>query len=55
MVGCPRCGNEAEYVAGECFVLVDCDLCMDRIEVGDLDLLAPPPTRVALEATADAV
>ena len=28
----------AEYVAGEVFVLVWCDLCGELIEVGDLDL-----------------
>ena len=38
MLECPRCGNEAEYVAGEAFVLVWCGFCADVIEVGDLDL-----------------
>ncbi|HEX8862181.1 MAG TPA: hypothetical protein VGC06_24415 [Actinomycetes bacterium] len=38
MVECPRCGNVAEYVAGEAFVLVWCGSCVDLIEVGDLVL-----------------
>jgi hypothetical protein len=40
MLECPRCGNEAEYVAGEVFTLVWCGFCADVIEVGDLDLRA---------------
>jgi hypothetical protein len=52
MVQCPRCGNEAEYVAGEVFVLVWCGLCADLIEVGDLNLQPAPSTDVgALAAT----
>jgi hypothetical protein len=46
MVQCPRCGNEAEYVAGEVFLLVWCSLCADLIEVGDLDLQPVPSTDV---------
>jgi hypothetical protein len=42
MVQCPRCGNQAEYVAGEVFVLVWCGFCADLIEVGDLDLRTAP-------------
>ncbi|HZD01671.1 MAG TPA: hypothetical protein VFA46_16200 [Actinomycetes bacterium] len=38
MVECPRCGNQAEYLSGEAFVLVWCDFCLDIIEVGGLDL-----------------
>lgn len=44
MVECPRCGNEAEYVAGEVFVLVWRGLCADLIEVGDLALHPVPAT-----------
>ncbi len=40
MLECPRCGNEAEYLAGEVLVLVWCGFCADAIEVGDLDLRA---------------
>jgi hypothetical protein len=43
MVECPRCGHDAELVAGEAFVLVWCELCTDLIEVGDLDLQPSPP------------
>lgn len=43
MVECPRCGQEAEFVAGEIFVLVWCDSCTDLIEVGDLALQPTPP------------
>jgi hypothetical protein len=35
MLECPRCGNEAEYLAGEVLVLVWCGFCADVIEVGD--------------------
>jgi hypothetical protein len=38
MLECPRCGNEAEYLAGEVFVLVWCGFCDDVLEVGDLEL-----------------
>jgi hypothetical protein len=38
MLECPRCGQEAEYLAGRSFVLVWCDFCDDLIEVGDLVL-----------------
>jgi hypothetical protein len=44
MLECPRCGNEAEYVAGEVFVLVWCGFCDDVIEVGDLELHTAAPT-----------
>jgi hypothetical protein len=46
MLECPRCGNAAEYVAGEVFVLVWCGFCADVIEVGDLDLRAAASTVV---------
>ncbi len=38
MVECPRCGNQAQYLSGEGFVLVWCDFCLDIIEVGGLEL-----------------
>lgn len=44
MLECPRCGNEAEYLAGEAFVLVWCGFCDDVIEVGDLELRTVAPT-----------
>lgn len=47
MVECPRCGHDAELVAGEALVLVWCELCTDLIEVGDLDLQLSPPAGVA--------
>ena len=43
MLECPRCGNEAEYLAGEVFVLVWCGFCDDVIEVGDLELHTVAP------------
>ncbi len=45
MLECPRCGNEADYVAGEVFTLVWRGLCSDVIEVGDLDLHADFPSQ----------
>jgi hypothetical protein len=44
MVERPRCGNEAEYVAGEVFVQVWCGFCADFIDVGDLALHTALPT-----------
>jgi hypothetical protein len=45
MLECPRCGNEADYVAGEVSTLVWRGLCSDVIEVGDLDLHADFPSQ----------
>ena len=54
MLACPRCGNQAEYVASEVFVLVWCGFCADLIEVGDLDLRAAAATVPGgMAATAD--
>ena len=39
MASCPRCGNDAEYLAGEVFSLFRCEFCGDDIDAADL---APP-------------
>ena len=36
MVICPRCGNDAEYLADEAFVLIRCEFCGDVIDATDL-------------------
>jgi hypothetical protein len=40
MLTCPRCGNEAEYLADEVFPLVRCEFCGDDIDAADLTLQA---------------
>jgi hypothetical protein len=32
MVTCPRCGNDADYLADEPFSLIRCDFCGDDID-----------------------
>ncbi|HKQ01068.1 MAG TPA: hypothetical protein VJ735_12130 [Actinomycetes bacterium] len=32
MVSCPRCGNDAEYLADEPFSLIRCEFCGDDID-----------------------
>jgi ribosomal protein S27E len=36
MLTCPRCGNEAVYLADEVFPLVRCEFCGDDIDAADL-------------------
>ncbi|HEV8166106.1 MAG TPA: hypothetical protein VGR74_16980, partial [Actinomycetota bacterium] len=36
MVTCPRCGNDAEYLADDTFVLIRCEFCGDDIDAADL-------------------
>jgi hypothetical protein len=36
MVTCPRCGNDADYLADEPFSLIRCEFCGDDI---DADLI----------------
>jgi hypothetical protein len=36
MVTCPRCGNDAEYLADEPFSLIRCEFCGDDIDAADL-------------------
>jgi hypothetical protein len=36
MVTCPRCGNDAEYLADEPFSLIRCEFCGDDIDATDL-------------------
>jgi uncharacterized protein (DUF983 family) len=36
MVTCPRCGNDAEYLADDTFVLIRCEFCGDDIDATDL-------------------
>ena len=38
MVTCPRCGNDAEYLAGDAYVLIRCAFCGDDIDATDLVL-----------------
>ena len=38
MVTCPRCGNDADYLADEPFSLSRCDFCGDDIDAADLNL-----------------
>ena len=40
MLTCPRCGNEAEYLADEVFPLIRCGFCGDDIDAADLALQA---------------
>jgi hypothetical protein len=40
MLTCPRCGNEAEYLADEIFPLVRCEFCGDDIDAAGLALQA---------------
>jgi len=53
MIQCPRCGGEADYLAGDAFVLVRCDFCDDVIEIGDLVLAGAPPVFPAWPVSAD--
>jgi hypothetical protein len=39
MAICPRCGNDAELLAGDAFSLLYCEFCGDTIDATDL---APP-------------
>ena len=32
MFGCPRCGNDAVYLADEVFSLIRCEFCGDAID-----------------------
>jgi len=32
MFGCPRCGNDAVYLADEAFSLIRCEFCGDDID-----------------------
>ena len=32
MFGCPRCGNDAVYLADEVFSLIRCEFCGDDID-----------------------
>ena len=32
MFGCPRCGNDAVYLADEVFSLIRCEFCDDAID-----------------------
>jgi uncharacterized protein (DUF983 family) len=36
MVTCPRCGNDAEYLDDDAFVLIRCEFCGDDIDAADL-------------------
>jgi hypothetical protein len=36
MVTCPRCGNDADYLADEPFSLIRCDFCGDDIAAAAL-------------------
>jgi hypothetical protein len=36
MVTCPRCGNDAKYLADDAFVLIRCEFCGDDIDATDL-------------------
>ncbi|HEU4900329.1 MAG TPA: hypothetical protein VFX88_22605 [Actinomycetota bacterium] len=38
MVTCPRCGDDAEYLADDTFVLIRCEFCGDDIDATDLAL-----------------
>ena len=40
MLTCPRCGNEAEYLANEVLPLVRCAFCGDDIDAAGLALQA---------------
>ena len=33
MASCPRCGNDADYLPGDIFILVNCDFCGDTIDI----------------------
>jgi hypothetical protein len=36
MVTCPRCGNDADYLADDAFSLIRCEFCGDDIDATDL-------------------
>jgi hypothetical protein len=36
MASCPRCGNDADYLAGDVFSLFRCEFCGDDIDATDL-------------------
>jgi ribosomal protein S27E len=36
MVTCPRCGNDADYLADDAFALIRCVFCGDDIDATDL-------------------
>ena len=36
MVTCPRCGNDADYLADDTFTLIRCEFCDDDIDATDL-------------------
>jgi hypothetical protein len=36
MVTCPRCGNDADYLPDDTFVLIRCEFCGDDIDATDL-------------------
>jgi hypothetical protein len=38
MATCPRCGNDAEYLADDAFILIRCEFCVDDIDATDLAL-----------------
>jgi hypothetical protein len=52
MSTCPRCGSQAEILAGELYVLVRCDVCDDVIDTYDLGLAEDDPAPAAAHAGA---
>jgi hypothetical protein len=38
MVICPRCGNDADYLPDDAFILIDCEFCGDTVDATDLGL-----------------
>ncbi len=38
MLACPRCGNDAEYLADEVFSLLHCEFCGEDVDAADLVL-----------------
>jgi hypothetical protein len=38
MVTCPRCGNDADYLADEPFSLIRCEFCGDDIDAAGLNV-----------------
>jgi hypothetical protein len=38
MLACPRCGNDAEYLADEVFSLLRCEFCGEDVDAADLVL-----------------
>ena len=46
MLTCPRCGNDAEYLADDVFSLLRCEFCDDVIDATD-EVLADAVARMA--------